>query len=101
MGKRLDVRSMDGHHRIKKMGEMNPERFSCELEVLTRGVECPRPPGFCQKEGRFIGSEVHPLQDDAFNRLVVDGECVIPYKLSRDYGPAQGGRETRQSVIPA
>jgi hypothetical protein len=76
-------------------------RLIRELEVLTRGVECPRPTGFSQKEGRFIGSEVHPLQDDAFNRLVVDGECVIPYKLSRDYGPAQGGRETRQSVIPA
>jgi len=35
MGSGSTLEVWTGQHRIKKMGEMNPERFSCELEVLT------------------------------------------------------------------
>ena len=86
---------MDGHHRIKKVSEMNPECLCGELEILPRRVECPGAAGFCQEESGFVGSEEHPLQNNSFNRLVVDGKSMIPDKLCRDYPDRAVGIYTR------
>ena len=78
---------------------MNPECLGSELEILTRGVECPRTAGFCQEESRFVGPEKHSLQNSAFNRLVVDGERMIADKLRCHNTDGAVGIDTRDSRL--
>ena len=61
MGKRLYIRGMDGHHRIKKVRQMDPERLCCKLEILPGCVERPWPASFCKKKSRFVRSEKQSL----------------------------------------
>ena len=55
MGKRVNVRAMDRHHRVEQEREVYPLRLARELERIPIAVERPRALDGCLRDGRLVG----------------------------------------------
>ena len=81
VGERLDVRSMDRHHRVEEVGQVDPVGFRSEFERLAGRVERPRPPGLREGEGGLVGTKEHLLLELPVGSFVVDRQRVLAHRI--------------------
>ena len=69
---RIDVRGVDGHHRVEQEREVDPLGFAGELERGGVAVEGPGAFGRGRRDGGLVGSAEQPLFERSIGQLVED-----------------------------
>ena len=81
---RVDVRGMDGHHRVEQEREVDPLGLAGELERGGVAVEGPGAFGRGEGDRRLVGSPEQPLLQGSVGQLVEDLHRAVRDHVDRD-----------------
>jgi hypothetical protein len=82
--KGFHVRSVDRHHRIEKVREVDPICFCGELEIRAGSVERPGTTLLGKRKGQLVRPKQHSLQESSVRCLVIDGKGSVSNVFGRD-----------------
>jgi hypothetical protein len=84
--KGIDVRRVNGHHRIEEKGQVDPLGLASELERCCVAVEGPGPLDRGNGNGRFVGGAEKALLETPVGQLVEDLNRVVGVRRDLDDG---------------